>query len=67
MKGIDMSKLLEELMAEIHPEIPEDAATVRKLMDEGATRYHARTILREKYEKHGWNKVWYGGEYHYWK
>ncbi len=66
-KGIDMSKLLDELMEEISPEIPEDAVTVKMLQDKGATRYEAREILREKHENHGWNKVWYKGAYWYWK
>ncbi len=66
-EGIDMSKLIDELMREIVPEIPEDAATVNKLIAKGATRYHARKILQDKHENHGWEKVWRGREYWYWK
>ncbi len=64
---ISDNDLLDELMAEISPEIPEDAVTVNKLMAKGATRYYARKTLRDKHENHGWEKVWSGGEYHYWK
>ena len=59
--------LLDELMAEIRPEIPEEAVTVKMLQDKGATRYEAREKLRDKHENHGWNKVWYKGKYCYWK
>ncbi len=64
---ISDNELLDELMAEISPEIPKDAATVNKLIAKGATRYYARKILQDKKENHGWEKVWGGGEYHYWK
>lgn len=63
---VDMSKLIEELMREIKPDIPEDAVTRNKLIAAGATTWQARQKLKE-IEELGWNKVWYRGEYFYWK
>ena len=70
MKGIDMSKLLEELVAEYKASLPpKDAVTVKQLAKElGKSADFARDILNEKVKNHGWIKQRAGyNKVHYWK
>ena len=64
MEG-DMS--WEELYRELQPNIPEDAKTVRMLMEEtGMSDNWIRVTLEKKIKNDGWNKQIYKGVAYYW-
>jgi len=68
MEGVDMNELLEELRRELVPDIPDDAVTIKQLMnmDEKISKSTAQRHLAEKVEKHGWTKVKLKGVNYYW-
>jgi len=69
MEGVDMNELLEELRRELVPDIPDDAVTIKMLvdMDENISKSTAQRHLEEKIENEGWVKAKFKGTNYYWK
>jgi hypothetical protein len=64
---ISNDDLWEELFKELAPEIPDNAKTVKMMLDE--KKRIGESALRNKLEKlveQGWNKVFYNGKHWYW-
>ena len=70
MKGIDMNKLMEELVQEFNSSRPpEDAVTVREFMEnlKDISMTNARLFLDRKVKNEGWTRAKYLGINYYWK
>lgn len=69
VEGIDMSKLLDEIRAEIEAaKPPNDAITAKQVAeDNDIGNKHAVDILTRKVEEEGWVKTKYKGTNYYWK
>jgi hypothetical protein len=63
-----MNELLEELRRELVPDIPDDAVTIKMLvdMDENISKSTAQRHLEEKVKNKGWTKVTLKGTNYYW-
>ena len=69
MKGVDMSKLLEEIAQEVRSNTPpKDAITAGQLAEEtGENTWWCRKLLNHKVAKEGWQSTLYKKEKYYWK
>ena len=66
---ITTNELLEELYKELVPDIPENAVTVKMLVERGKGKINknaAQRMLLAHYENDNWNRVRYESGYWYW-
>lgn len=69
MEGIDMNKLLDELVKEYEDSRPpEDAVSVGQLAEKlDTSKTYARAILERKEKNEGWISALFRGGKYYWK